>query len=122
MVAGIDVERLRRSPLLQALPRAELEQLVGLMRRRTYRRGEVVARQGDPGDSLHVVLEGHLKVVLSSEVGEDLVVTVLGPGALFGELALLDGAPRSATGVALESLTTATLRRSDFLDLVRRSP
>src|SRR5207248_7876951 len=93
-----------------------------LMRPRAYRRGEVVFHQGDPGEALHVVRQGRVKIVLLSESGEEAVLGLLGPGDVFGEMALLDGGPRSATIVALEPVETATLRRDDLLRLLRRSP
>ncbi len=67
-------------------------------------------------------MSGRVKVVLVAEGGEEVVLFVLGPGELFGEIALLDSGPRTATVVALEPLETATLKRHDFLALLQRSP
>jgi CRP/FNR family transcriptional regulator/CRP/FNR family cyclic AMP-dependent transcriptional regulator len=122
MAVLIEVDVLRRSRVLRDLAPAELEQLASVMRRRRYRRGEVVFHQGDPGDTLHVILQGRVKVVLDTEDGAEAVLFVFGPGDLFGEVALLDGGARSATVTALEPLQTATLRRSAFLALLRRDP
>ena len=122
MAGAVDVAALRESWLLRGLPEAEVGQLAGLMRRRSYRRGEVVMHQGDPGDSLHLIVQGHLKAVLFTESGEEVLLTILGRGELFGELALLDGAPRSTTVVALEPVETAVLTRAEFLGLLGRSP
>ena len=108
--------------MLESLPPNDRELLQSLLRRRRYRRGEVVFHQGDPGDTLHIVRRGYLKVVVPSEAGGEGVLAVVGPGALFGEITLLDGAPRSATVVALEDVETATLGRAAFRDLLRRSP
>jgi CRP/FNR family transcriptional regulator, cyclic AMP receptor protein len=122
MASPTDVDTLSRSSVLGGLPRAELEQLAAAMRRRSYRQGEVVFHQGDPGDTLHLVYRGRLKIVLASATGDEAVLAIVGPGDLFGEMALLDGGPRSATVVALEPVETATLTRGDFLALLRRSP
>jgi CRP/FNR family transcriptional regulator, cyclic AMP receptor protein len=122
MAPPVDVEILARSVVLGALSRSELEALVPSLRRRNYRRGETMMHQGDPGNVVHVVCEGRVKVVLPSEAGEEAVLTVLGPGDVLGEMALLDGEPRSATAVALEPVVTATLSRESFLELLRRSP
>jgi len=122
MVCQVDVDVLRRTPLLRNLPRQEVEQLAAMMQPRAYRRGEVVFHQGDPGLSLHLVCHGHLKIVRSSEAGTEAVLAIVGPGDLFGEMALLDGGPRSATVVALEPVETAMLQRTDLLGLLRRSP
>ena len=117
-----DVEVLSRSFVLRGLPRPELEQLALLMRPRAYRRGEVVFHQGDPGETFHVLCRGRVKIVLGSEGGEEAVLGILGPGDVFGEMALLDGGPRSATIVALEPVESATLGRADLLALLRRNP
>ena len=118
----VDIELLSQSALLRDLPPEELDRLAAAMRRRVFRRGEVVFHQGDPGETLHLVCSGHLKVVLPSETGDEALLKILGPGEVFGEMALLDGAPRSATVVALEVVETATLSRADFQALLRRSP
>ena len=107
--------------MFASLPPADRGMLEAALRRRTYRRGEVVFHRGDPGDTLHVVRRGRLKIVAPTESGAEGVLTVLGPGDLFGEITLLDGGPRSATVVALEEVETATLSRRDFLELLRRS-
>jgi CRP/FNR family transcriptional regulator, cyclic AMP receptor protein len=123
MVPGqVETSVLRQSRVLGALAPAESAQVAGLMRRRSFRRGEVVFHQGDPGDALHIIIAGRVKVVVIADSGEEVVLFVLGAGDLFGEIALLDGGPRTATVVALEPLETATLKRQDFLDLLRRSP
>jgi CRP/FNR family transcriptional regulator/CRP/FNR family cyclic AMP-dependent transcriptional regulator len=108
--------------MLDELPPEEREPLAAVLRRRTYRRGEVVFHLGDPGQTLHFVRRGRLKIVIPGESGEEAVLTVVGPGDMFGEITLLDGGPRSATVTALEEVETATLSRSDFLELLHRSP
>ncbi len=115
-------DSLRRSFVLRGLPPDELEELATTMQRRTYRRGEVVFHQGDRGESLHVICQGRLKIVLPGASGAEVVLTILGPGDLFGDLALLDGGPRSASVVTLEPVETAVLSREDFRRLVHRSP
>ncbi len=122
MAIRIDLEILGQSSLLAGLPREELEQLAAAMRRRSYRRGEVIFHEGDPGETLHLVCQGRLKAVLASESGEEAVLRIISPGQIFGEMALLDGAPRSATVVALEPVETASLSRRDFVALLGRSP
>src|SRR6266508_2997346 len=117
MAIRIDLEILGQSSLLAGLPREELEQLAAAMRRRSYRRGEVIFHEGDPGETLHLVCQGRLKAVLASESGEEAVLRIISPGQIFGEMALLDGAPRSATVVALEPVETASLSRRDFVAL-----
>jgi CRP/FNR family cyclic AMP-dependent transcriptional regulator len=115
-------EILSQSLVLRDLPPAELERLVPYFKLRTYRRGYPLFHQGDPGETFHVICEGRVKVLLPGEAGSDAIVAILGPGQEFGEMALLDGEPRSATIVALEDVKTLTLSRPDFLALLRRNP
>jgi len=110
------------SPLLANLPSDALARLAGAARRRSYRRGEVIFHQGDPGDSLHFLTEGRVKVVLDAETGEEAVIAILGPGECFGELALIDGEPRSATVETLEPVQTLSLSRADFMAVIRENP
>jgi CRP-like cAMP-binding protein len=120
--SNLDLQALSRSVVLRGLPPNELERLASAMRRRTYRRGEVVFHQGDPGESLHVVCQGTLKVVIIGDNGEEAVLAILGASDVFGEMALLDGGPRSATVIALEAVETAVLSRPDFIKLLRQDP
>jgi CRP/FNR family transcriptional regulator, cyclic AMP receptor protein len=120
-VSHFDPKILRGSFILRDLPDLELEQIAAMMRRRRYSHGQALMQQGDPGQTLAVVLLGHVKVVLPTETGEEALLTILGPGDIVGELALLDGGPRSATVVALEAVEVATLQRADFLGLLHRS-
>jgi CRP/FNR family transcriptional regulator, cyclic AMP receptor protein len=118
----IDAATLARIPLLQDVSTEALGQLARSLRRRSYHRGEVVFHQGDPGDTLHLVRSGRVKVVLPAETGDEVVLAILGPGDCFGELALLDGEPRSASVVAMEPVETMVLGRQDFLAFFRSNP
>lgn len=111
-----------QSPLLRGLPIGSLDRLASASRRRTYRRGEVIFHQGDPGDTLHVIESGRVKVMVDSESGGEAVLTVLGPGDCFGELALIDGEPRSARVEALEPVETVSLQRTDFTQCLYSNP
>jgi CRP-like cAMP-binding protein len=116
------VEVLARCPLFAHGSRAMLEHLAGTLRRRRFRRGEVIMHQGDPGDALHIVAAGAVKILLPSAEGEEAIIATLRPGDYFGELALLDGAPRSATATALEASDTLVLPRSVFVELLDTLP
>src|SRR5918996_1613067 len=116
------VEALRRCPLFENATAEMLDSLANRLRRRRFRRNEVIFHQGDPGDSLHVVASGAVKIVLPSTEGEEAIIATLRPGDFFGELALLDGATRSATAAALEPTETLVLPRSAFHDLLGRDP
>ena len=96
-----------------------IDALAAALRIRRFRKGETVFHQGDPGDALFILANGSVKVVLPSDEGaEPAIVAVLGPGEFFGELAILDGAPHSATIVALEPTETLVLHRDAFLGLI----
>jgi CRP/FNR family transcriptional regulator len=116
-------EALRASGLFGHADDSTLDALSAALRTRRFRKGETVFHQGDPGDALFIVATGSVKVVLpSNESAEPAIVAVLGPGEFFGELALLDGAPHSATIVAVEPTETLVLRREAFLALIDNEP
>jgi CRP-like cAMP-binding protein len=116
------VDVLRRTDLFGALDDEALVHLAAACRLRAYRKGQYIWYQGDPGDTLLVVCEGLVKVVLSSEGGEEAVLVTLGGCAVLGEIALLDGAPRSASVVAVEPTTGLLLTRATVLDVMARHP
>ena len=107
-----------RSPLFHGIDEDELTRIALTMTRRRYRRDEVIFHEGDPGDSLHVVVEGQVKITRESAEGGEAIVALLAPGESFGELVLLDGAPRSATATAMEATETMVMPRATFLELV----
>jgi CRP-like cAMP-binding protein len=112
------ITSLRDSCLFERAGDRALEEVAGHLRRRRFRRGETIFHQGDPGDALHIVTSGAIKIVLPSLEGEEAIIATLRQGDFFGELALLDGAPRSASAVALEASETWTLPRAALLDLI----
>jgi CRP/FNR family transcriptional regulator, cyclic AMP receptor protein len=109
---------LANSALFQGLDPTELEGIARAMSRRRYRRHEVIFHEGDPGDALHLVVDGQVKIARESPEGGEAIVVILSPGDTFGELVLLDGAPRSATAIAVEAAETLAMSRSSFAALV----
>ena len=116
------VDVLRSAPLFGALSDDAIASLAEACVSRTYRRGQYLWYQGDEGSRMVVVASGMVKVVLSSEQGDEVVLVTLGPGEALGELALLDGSPRSASVVAVEPTTVAMISRATLLDLLGRHP
>lgn len=116
------IAALARCPLFANADERILSSVAGRLRLRRFRRGEVIMHQGDPGDSLHVVASGAVKIVLPSTEGEEAIIATLRPGDFFGELALLDGAPRSATVTSLEQSEMLVLPRAVFMDLLDNLP
>ncbi len=122
MDADFAMEALARCPLFERADQAMLASLSSRLRARRFRRNEVIMHQGDPGDSLHIVGAGAVKIVLPSAEGEEAIIATLRPGDFFGELALLDGEPRSATATALEPSETLVLPRPVFFELLDTVP
>jgi len=108
--------------LFTGLGEADVASLAAHLRRRRYARGEVVFLRDDPGDSLFIVKSGVIRIVLTSPEGKEITLAVRGPGDFFGELALLDGEPRSADAVAQGPAELLLLEREDFLALVDDRP
>ena len=109
-------------PLFNGLAKEELESFAELMRERSYPRGSVILFENDPGDSLFVVREGRVKVVLIGEDGREVILGVLGVGQHFGELSLIDEQPRSAHVIAMDDASLLVLRREDFRKRVEANP
>jgi len=113
---------LAKAPLFADLEPSELLRLGALARRRAYGKGDYIFHQGDAGDALFVLMDGRVKVATISEDGDEMILATLHPPDVFGELALIDGGPRSASIQTLEPTTALTLTRATLLDLVSRQP
>ena len=109
-------------PLFAGLQRDALNEFVAITREKAYPKGSVILFEDDPGDSLYVVRQGRVKVVLVGEDGREVILGVLGVGEHFGELSLIDEQPRSAHVIAMEDAQMLVLRREDFKARVERSP
>lgn len=109
-------------PLFSGLDHIELERFAELTREKFYPRGSVILFENDPGDSLFVVRQGRVKVVLIGEDGREVILGVLGVGEHFGELSLIDDRPRSAHVIAMDDSHLLVLRREDFRKRVESSP
>jgi CRP-like cAMP-binding protein len=109
-------------PLFGGLDEEGLANLIRGMRLRKFRRNETVFHLGDPGDALFIVMAGAIKITLPADTGDEAILATLRPGDFFGELALLDGAPRSATAVAIEPTETWVLPRDRFRELLATEP
>jgi CRP-like cAMP-binding protein len=114
---------LQQCALFRHVDVAGLDACLACLRLRRYRKDETVFHQGDPGDALYVVASGLVKVVLPSpDTGEPAILATLRPGQFFGELAMLDGEPHSASVVALEPTEALVLGRDDFERLFEAEP
>jgi CRP-like cAMP-binding protein len=113
---------LHNVPLFSQLSPADLQRVEEVARERVYPKNSVILFEDDPGDSLFVVKQGQVKVVLIGEDGREVILSVLGEGQFFGEMALLDDEPRSAHVIAMEDATLVVLRREDFQGILLQSP
>ena len=108
--------------LFEDLSEAEFATLLQSMQIRTYRSKEIIVKKGDPADGLYVILDGHAKVASQNKEGWDTAFSVMGPNEAFGEIALLDGQPRSATVTTMKECQVAYMPVSTFRHLLIESP
>jgi serine/threonine protein phosphatase PrpC len=106
---------LGKMPLFARLSERELLRVMQAVEVREYADGAVVIKEGDKGDELFIVLDGHLRVMRG-----DAVLNDLGPGEHVGEMALIRSVPRSATVVAVGKAELVAIRRSDFFEILRK--
>lgn len=102
---------MQRFPVLAGLTDDQVRSLRARSRRRSFRRGEIVFHEGDPGDTVHLIDKGHIAIRVATPLGDVATVRVLGPRSLFGEMAVLSDQPRMATAVALDPAETWSLHR-----------
>ena len=116
------IEVLRKVPLFAGLGESDLAAFAELTRERSYPKGSVIVFEDDPGDALYLVAAGQVKVVIIAEDGREVILSVLGEGSFFGEMAVIDDEPRSAHVIAMEDSSLLVLRREDFYSRLRSSP
>ena len=113
---------LERNLLFRGLLPATLEQIAHLCVRRNYGPEGVIFSQSDPGDALFGVMTGRVRISASSSVGREVFLNIMEPGDCFGEIALLDGQPRTATATAMSASEVFAIPRAQFLSLLTREP
>jgi CRP/FNR family transcriptional regulator, cyclic AMP receptor protein len=120
---GFARDALSRCALFAHVDVAGLDACLACLRLRRFRRDETIFHQGDPGDALYIVASGRVKVLLPApDTGEPAILATLDRGRFFGELAMLDGQPHSASVVALEPTEILVLGRADFEVLFEAEP
>ena len=118
----VSAEFLTTVPIFSKLKPEDLEPLAGKLRRRNYRKGEVILHQEDPADRMHIIVEGSIRISITSDDGREKDLALLQRGECFGEMALLDGSTRSATATAVVPAQTLALYREDFMDFLEEHP
>lgn len=117
-----DTDVLQRVPIFSRLDPADRESLARAMRRRTYKRGDVLFHRDDEGSLLYCILSGRVRIFLPTGAGEEVTLDILKPGDVFGELAVFDELPRSASASALEDVAVLTLDRTTVLSSLADHP
>jgi len=113
---------LRQHPYFCDLAPEALDQLCRYAKHTVLKRGTTLFAKDDPGNSLYVVISGSVKISISSPDGRNAILNFAGPGELFGEMALLDGHPRSADATANTNCEIFVIDRRDFLPFLSSQP
>jgi CRP/FNR family cyclic AMP-dependent transcriptional regulator len=122
-LSAMDIEELlRRVPLFEGLDPAALQVLARVARVQHFARQQYIFYQDDAGDAAYIVRSGRVAILLATDDGRELVISELGAGECFGELALLTEAPRSASVLARTSCELIRLPRAEFLQELERQP
>ncbi len=116
------VQVARTVPLFRALSEDEWEAIAPLLHGHCYPKDSYLFFQGDPPDALYILWIGRVKLVRHTDHGRDVVMEVLGPGQLLGEMAVLDGRPYSTTAQTLEEVAVVAIPRNDFFSILGRYP
>ena len=109
-----DQELLRTVPIFSELSEADIASLARLTSHRSCPKDTVVFFENEEGDSFFIIVDGRIKVTILGDDGREVILSVLGRGDFFGEMALLDNEPRSATAIAVEDTELLSLHRNDF--------
>lgn len=118
----ISEELLRQVPLFSGLDSTDMKTLMGAITRRKYPKEAVIFFEHDPGDAMFMIITGRIKVTILSDDGREIILSMLSDNDFFGEMALLDNEPRSATAIAVQETEVAVLYQKDFLSIVEKRP
>ena len=113
---------LKRVPLFSGLTDSQIERLAAGSVRRSFPKGRTIVAEGEPSQSLYVLLSGRAKVQRSDTEGKEVILAVLGPGECFGEMSLIDDAPRSASVITIESCDFMSINKESFKSMLVSSP
>jgi len=116
------VSLLAEVPLFQLLDADERAALAQMMEQASFAAGDIIFREGEPGDRMYVVCSGAVELTTTDKLGQKLVLTTASRGDLFGELSLLDQGARNARGIVLEEAELLVLDRATLMDFIRRKP
>ena len=114
-------DALLASPFFQHMSAEELDEIIGFASERRVSKGSVIFTKGDPGTSMMAVMAGRVRVSSISADGREVTLNVIGAGEIFGEIALLDGKPRSADATTLDDTVLMVVERKHFLPFMLRN-
>jgi len=115
-------DALKNTMIFSDLDEAELDILVSLMKKAKFDQGEIVFREGEEGDTMYVILDGSINIFVPLANETEISLATMKKGNFFGDMAIIENAPRSASCKALESCNLIALNRSNFYDIIRRHP
>jgi CRP/FNR family cyclic AMP-dependent transcriptional regulator len=113
---------IERNSLFRGLPKDTRARIAALATRRQYEEGALIFMRGDPGDSLCGVVTGRVRISASGPGGKEVFLNIMEPGDAFGEIALLDGSPRTATATAMARTELIVIQRDAFAALLQSQP
>jgi CRP-like cAMP-binding protein len=113
---------IERNSLFRGLPRETRVRIAALATRRQYEEGAIIFMRGDPGDSLCGVATGRVRISAAGPGGKEVFLNIMEPGDAFGEIALLDGSPRTATATAMARTELIVIQRDAFSALLQSQP
>lgn len=122
MTASTSSRALQTVPFFANLSQGEAEDLAERLVIRRFSPGQIIFHHGDPGGLLYIIMRGKVKIAHSTPEGNEALLAILGEDDFFGELALLDDSPRSATAEALQLTETLTLHRDEFISFIHNNP
>jgi CRP/FNR family transcriptional regulator, cyclic AMP receptor protein len=114
MATTVSTAVLKTVPLFASCPEEQLRMLTTVVTRKSAPRSTTIMAGGDPTDSLYIILSGRLKVMMSDSEGKEVILAILGPGEIFGEMGLIDDEPRSATVISIEPCELLSITKRDF--------
>ncbi len=115
------LELLRSMDLFTDLPDEELAKIARLLKEHKIAENDLIFSQGEPGNGLYIILHGRVRIASTDQFGRERVLAFYGPGEFFGDMAVLTGAPRSASACASTDTRVLHLRKDDFDMLVATS-
>jgi len=113
---------LRRVPLFSSLTEMQLDNVAAGSARRSYPKGRTIVAEGEASQSMYILLAGRAKVQRSDSEGKEVILAVIGSGEFFGEMSLIDDAPRSASVITLEPCEFMAITKDAFKGVLMQSP